>query len=75
MLMSSSDLGLSDWVHNNASGNQTLGMRLAWLALEKAYKLPYMGSCPQLISADAMMARLLFGLGLSIRFGRLYRLR
>ena len=45
------DLGLSDWVHNNAAANLTLGQRLAWLALECVYGQRYMGRCPDVQSA------------------------
>lgn len=45
------DLGLSDWVHNNAAANLVLGQRLAWLALECVYGQRYMGRCPNVESA------------------------
>lgn len=43
----SMDLGLSDWVHNNAAANLVLGQRLAWLALESLYGQCYMGHSPE----------------------------
>lgn len=45
-MMTSSDLALSDFVHNNSVSCSVLGQRLAWQALEQIYKKEYMGTPP-----------------------------
>ncbi len=47
-MMTSSDLALSDFVHNNSVGCSVLGQRLAWQALEQIYKKDYMGTPPDI---------------------------
>ncbi len=45
------DLPMSDRVHNNTAANGVIGERVAWLALEKEYRLPWFGSAPDIATA------------------------
>ncbi len=47
-VMSSSDLPLSDFVHNNGVACSVLGQRMAWQALEQVYHKAYFGMPPML---------------------------
>ncbi len=44
----SHDATINDFAHNSTPGQQLVGQRLAWLALDQLYGLPYLGMAPDI---------------------------
>jgi hypothetical protein len=55
-IVPSTDLGLSDGIHNNAAGNLVLGERLAAAALKSLYGKPFGYSAPDISGAKQSAA-------------------